>query len=1367
MSGFIPLVFYFIVSMQEPSPFERAYHAQHWKMGDQGLVSMLITDINQDRVGYMWIATLSGLQRFDGWRFETFGKDLAGSDPLPTNGITKIFKAKDDTFWLGSFDAGLFSMDPVTFKVRQYAHNPEDSSTLSNDRVIGIAQDKKGDLWIGTLSGLNHFNPRSGKFKRYFYRSPLEKTDGYSGIQAVFLAENDQIFLATNYDAATFDPETKQFKRIPVIGDTNQQLVRVRASNFDEDSSGSIWFSSYNKGILKLQQGQAEFNRSISGPSGSFFDLHWDTEGRLWSGGFLGGLSLYDHSTGETSKPLSTLDKATTLANRSVRVIFEDANATLWLGTENNGVYRFNPKTLAFNHFQKKQAGNQEPQSVIRSVARSSRGGAWLGTPQGEIFSFQYQSGQVNASKVMEQVPGRIEALLDDGKGSLWASVWRKGLLRMTIATGEVTRYFPDDQADSLIQTKTIYALESDRAGTIYLGTPSGLVVFNPTNGTLFSPSAEQMHQTQSNPTVYSLFFDKQNRLWLGGGNGHVSVLDQALDYLKTLRISEKNSLDNFDHRIRALSQAADGAIYASILGDGLKRIDPNTWDVQPIDQAPETIVAMVVDPQGKLWASTAEEGLFRFDEDAASFQRFSADNGLQSLEFSNRAACLTQQGSLVFAGLNGINVFRSDTVGLSEMPPAIDFRDVLVHGKRVSNRENELPIKEQQSLNAKVMRLESTQNTITFHFLALKTEQPQKVRLQQRLEPLDVAWQNLPSYQKEMTFYNLGPGTYRYSLRAANADGVWMPQPETIQFLIAQPFWKTPLALASYLILLFLVGWFWIRYRTASLAKQAQALETKVQLRTAEIETQKNTIETLLERQKLLFAHISHEFRTPLTLILGPLDQLNRKKPTQPNKSFAIIRNNAMKLLRMVDQILDLTRLGNKTQSIRTPLELSKQLKSLLPPFEALFKERNLELIKQFESNVWVSLNPDAFEKMMLNLLSNALKYSPAGGRVKVLLETSHRQAIIKVEDSGRGIETKDLDKIFERFYRCEDSELSRIPGTGMGLALVKALVHANLGTISVRSQVGKGSVFTMTFPLCEPGENGDDTVLAEPQIIDSFELETNSMVEVPIPKSNTEGIGANKAVVLVVEDNPAMSDYIISELTSHYQCVTAFDGHTGLTMARDLSPDMIISDVMMPGLDGFALNQAIKTDPATSHIPVILLTAKGDRDSFMQGLQQGADAYMTKPFDALELKYRIDNLLSIRELFKKRFGGQLFANQADTVSDEGMNAVDQAFLQQFKELLATQFQDPEFGLSEMVAAMAMSERPLQRKLKALTDHTPSQFLRKYRLGKAASLISAGGKSSEVAFKVGFSSHSYFSSCFKAQFGVSPSQYGQQPSAK
>ncbi len=653
------------------------------------------------------------------------------------------------------------------------------------------------------------------------------------------------------------------------------------------------------------------------------------------------------------------------------------------------------------------------------------------------------------------------------------------------------------------------------------------------------------------------------------------------------------------------------------------------------------------------------------------------------------------------------------------------------------------------------------------FEFAALNYINPMATRYAYMLEGVDENWIETDANKRFATYTMVPPGDHAFHVKASDADGGWSDQMSSIQLTILPPWWQTWWAYSLFALAFLFALFTYIRLRTLSITRRAQLLERTVEERTAQIrehekhiQHQAEDLEELLHLKEKLITNISHEFRTPLTLILGPAKRMLQKTANKEDlPQLQLIKRNSQRLLRLVDQLLGLARLGAEEPMVRSPQSLTTLVKAITESFQVLAEEKGLQLTLEQSDELWVSCAPDVLDKILLNLLSNAIKYTPAGGRITVGTKVNGDMTELSVSDTGVGISEQDQQTVFERFQRADDHG-EAVPGAGIGLALVKELVEACDGQIQLESKPGKRTTFTASLPLCEmaPDKNEAGRTAVSQEAVE-LEVESITKIDtVPIPAA--DHVADGKPLILIVEDNPDMQNYLVELLSDTYCCDVAGDGQQALDKAFESIPDLLLCDVMLPKLDGFQVTHALREDERTSHIPIIMLTAREDRDSRIEGLQEKVDDYLTKPFDDEELKLRIANLLGIREILKNRYSHRFFDEPRP---DQALNVKENGFMEKLESVLTERHSDPEFDLLQMAFVMHMSTRQLQRKLKAITGHNPAEFLRSFRLRRARELLRKGSQVGLTADAVGFSSPAYFASCFKAQFAQTPSDYQQQ----
>ncbi len=795
--------------------------------------------------------------------------------------------------------------------------------------------------------------------------------------------------------------------------------------------------------------------------------------------------------------------------------------------------------------------------------------------------------------------------------------------------------------------------------------------------------------------------------------------------------------------------QGSNGTLYAGT-EQGLFQANPKPpFAFTYISALGEQLInALREDKSGKLWITT-NQGMFWYEPSAASAIQFRSSDGLQGDEYNFNAAAATSQGLLAFGGVNGLTLFDPQKVILNTSKPPVVITSLKIANQEVpvynANRSDGYMLP--QTINHTTdLTLRHDQNYLTFNFAALDFTNPTRNKYAYKLEGIDNDWVYADALNRSATYTNLTPGAYILRVKAANNDNLWNADGAAVAIRILPPWWRTWWAYAMYIL---------AAVAALVLARrniiQRERLKTQLQLEHVEV----TKLKELDDFKSRFFANISHEFRTPLSLIIGPTEKLLADDKEKNYPELGIIHNNSISLLNLVNQMLDLSRVeaGSLQLQVRKT-DLTTGLKIFTSPFYSLAASKRIDLSVVVPSTAIDGYADLSFlEKIVNNLLSNAIKYTQAGGLVTFKAEDKNGYLQITVTDTGMGIPDSQIDKIFDRFYRVH--EVTSVEGTGLGLALTRELVRTHRGEITVTSEYGKGSTFIVTLPIAEQYYSADEYRTEPPDYLPLKEPLPDTTPAIVVD-TNASPNGSEKPVLLVIEDNTELRDFIKSTLISSYTVLEAPDGETGLRLAIDNVPDIIITDWMMPRMDGATVCRNIKSTTATDHIPIILLTAKAGVESRIEGLETGADDYLTKPFDLRELRIRVANLIEQRKKLQAKYQtGASFSYKP--IKAESAN---EKFLKRLHEIVEERISDSKFGVEELAREIGMSRVQLYRKLTALTNQSAVEFLRTYRLERAADLLRQGvGNVAEIAFQVGFDNPSYFTKTFREHFGTLPSE--------
>jgi len=1364
---------------------------------EQGLPDNYVRSVVQDNHGFMWFGTANGLAKYDGYRFTVYQHDIDNPDSISSNDILNVFEDREGTLWVGT-DAGLnrFNREQETFS--HFRHDPEDPSSLGGEVVPSIYEDHQGNLWIGHwFAGLSKFDRATESFVRYKH-DPEDATSLPEGNVLAILEDRSGDFWVGTYapqgspDLTRFDRETKSFNRFFTCGtdqaDCPQPVTEAdrlpipQVMTVFEDHAGNIWIGGF--GLIKYDRASNSYKRyahdpkNSNSPAGNNFtgNMVEDSSGLLWFADTFQGLTSFDPGTETFIRYRHDPLDSHSIASNDLFTLYQDRDGIIWAAAYFNGLIRFDPHSLAFGHY---KHDPNDPNSLASNI---------------------------------------VEAIAEDENGLLWIAAG--GLNRVDRAAGVVTRFKHDPDNPDSLHTNDVRALHFDRAGALWLGTVSGLSRFDPATGTFryFPVDPGEVEPGDTKPRdvgVLSMAEDSDGFLWLGT-HSTVARFDPNTQDITHYRanpdepdalqgdsfaiaaivengdvwIRSQSGINRFDPRTQkfthyvhdpdnpsSIRQGAvtgifqrQGKVFWVGTSSGMDRFDSGTGvftHFNDMNGAPIGSDARIVsDSDGNLWISTRAKGLWKYSPASGVFKNYDASVGLAKGPIGQ--GLLSRSGELIFTSNDGINIFAPVDLVEQRQETKVVITDFLLLNKSVpvSGAGRETPLSKHINETTDIT-LSYKDHLFSFEFAAPGYRYPAAVRYAYMLEGFDENWIESDASKRIATYTNVPSGDYVFHVKARNGGESWSQNNPAIRLSILPPWWQTWWAYCFYITAFFFALYAYIKLRTLSITRRAELLEKTVEERTAQIKEheqhiqhQAEDLEELLHLKEKLITNISHEFRTPLTLMLGPVKrilQISTNKEILAQSQ--LIKRSSQRLLRLVDQLLGLAQLAKTEPLSRSPQPLTTVAEAITESFLVLADEKNLTLTFKPAEEIWVSCSSDAIEKILLNLLSNAIKFTPSGGQVSVGVKLNDDMAELSVSDTGVGIPEKDQEAVFERFHRVDDCGES-VPGAGVGLALVKELVDAYEGVVRLNSTTGKGTTITIRLPRCK---SAPDTIETERLSVnaEAVELEIDSLTQLDtMHGSVTDSDIDGKASILIVEDNVDMQDYLVQLLSDTYYCDVASDGQQALDSAFEHIPDLVLLDVMLPKLDGFQVSHTLKKDERTSHIPIVMLTARGDRESRMEGWQEKVDDYLTKPFDDEELKLRIANLLEIRDILKSRFSSQFFE---ENESGQVFNEKENGFMEKLEHVLDEHHTDSGFDLSLMAMHMHMSARQLQRKLKAITGHNPTEFLRSYRLRKARILLKRGTQVGLAADCVGFSSLSYFTRCFKAQFAQTPTDYQQQ----
>lgn len=1185
---------------------------------------------------------------------------------------------------------------------------------LSQNSILAIAKDKYGFMWFGTWEGVNRFDGYRFQVFRANEDDTTALTNNRINALATDSAGNLWIRAGDDQYLFRFDYEAEHFTRIP-----------------------------FNQSPLAVVQKLSDYRLA---------SMHAENDQFRWTA-TKKGLIQTDKRTGEQQTHRSNRDLPFSLSDSEVNTLYLDDSKNLWVGTPNGGINRTNLHLKPFNYYS--VGGSDLTKSVVRAVTLDAKGKLWIGTHSDGITVIDRNkklSSRVHYGQ-KELVHTDIRCLFTDKLGQVWIGT-KGGLDRYDPSTGRFHHYLAEKPGS--IQHPWVFAVSEDHLGTIWVGTFGGLARYDRKSDrfTCLNPVLMQLH-----PNVRVILEDHKHQIWIATEGGGVTLFQQKSkgELSEPVPYRHQNGVLNSLINDLVLTMVEDE--YHKIwigTNSGLCRLDPVTGKFDRFSVSngfpDDLILGLQTDGRGQLWISH-KKGLTCLDVRTFKLRNFNQSDGLQGNEFSQNAYYRNpRSGELFFGGTNGLNSFFPERITINPIKsqPVLTGLNVLNQPVLPGMPFNGRVLLEKALFLSKRITLPWEFRSLSVTFSSLNYDNPYGCRYKYRLNGIDEDWIDTNANQREATYTYLPAGEFRLEVHASNSDGIWSEKPATLMIRILPPWWLSWWAKLVYLVLFCLTGWFVYRFIAAR-------IEFRNRLLLERLRNEKN--EELTDLKLQFFTEISHEFRTPLTLIIDPLERLIAGTvPTENIPQFySLMNRNAKQLLDLINQLLDFRKVQSKNLSLNAEnADLVAFVQEVTAAFEQRAKSQQVRLnVLSDEFVLTMDFDTDKMRKILNNLISNAFRFTPIYGVVTIRLSRladNPEMVRISVQDNGAGIEPDMQDKIFEAFFQAGNAK-SNAFGTGIGLALTKELVLLHGGRIWVESEVGKGSNFIIELPAHQ------NIVVAEKvadQGFDSASLELSAS-EQRVSVQSTGSAEKKGPLLLFVDDQEDIRAYIRLNFSAQYEVVTACDGLEGFNKASELIPDVVVSDIMMAGTDGFELCRRLKSDERTSHIPVILLTARLTDESRIEGYGIGADAYITKPFNSEVLSARIGNLLEQRRLLQQAYsqGSPL------EIRKIAVNVTDESFLNKTVGLIEKFMEDPDFDPDRLAELLRMSRSQLYRKIKGLTNRSVQEFITSIRMNRAAEYLLGGTLSiSETAYKVGFSLPTNFSRTFTKHFGQSPSKY-------
>jgi signal transduction histidine kinase/ligand-binding sensor domain-containing protein/DNA-binding response OmpR family regulator len=1343
---------------------------------EEGLSANTVLAILQDSRGFLWIGTYDGLNRYDGYKFIVYKNSTEDTTSISDNKIRALCEDKKGNLWIGTWAGGLnkFNRDKEEFK--HYRYNPDNPSGISSDGIFALCIDETGNLWIGTEdSGVDYFNPENETFVHYKHNPDDPNSISGNSVYSVYIDEKGILWCGTASKGLNkFVKEKNKFEVYKNSPDDPESISGNQVAAICEDYLGNLWIGTRDAGLNKLNPSEAKFMHykyDPENPNGLSDNEVWvvyeDSENLLWLGNFSHGINLFNRENETFTSYKKDYNNPESLSDDGIFSIYEDRSGVMWFGTWNGGLNRYDKlreKFISYSH--DPNNSNSLSADGVLAIYKDRDGILWVGTDAGGLNRIDEKNNKFTHYLHKPDDPSSIagdyvSSICEDKEGFLWISNDETGLNRLDRRTNKFQHYKHDPDDPKSISKNAISQVFCDSYGDLWIGTSgSGMDRLKRKSNTfLHYQNDPENPKSISSKMVYCFYEDKSGNLWIGTYDGGLMMYNRNTDDFTHYKYDPKNPFGSLSSNIiSSICQDENGILWIGTGGGGLNRFDKSKRQfkhyIEKDGLANNLVYGVLNDGKGNLWISTGK-GISKFNIKHESFTNYDKRDGLQDYEFNQWAYFKYADSEMYFGGIHGFSIIDQNRMKKNPHQPQVVITDFQLLHKPVSIGYDTLwerTILEKSITETKLIELNHDDNIISLEFAALDFHYPEKNNYAYMLEGFDNNWINTDAKRRTVTYTNLEPGEYVFKVKGSNNDDVWNETGTSLKINIHSPWWAT---WWSYILYGLIFGFIFTGSTRFYLNRQR--LRHQLQLE----QDHAKKLEEIDEMKSSFYANISHEFRTPLMLILGPAEKLLSKITDDDHRKQAgLIKGNANKLLNLINQLLDLSKIeAGKLKLQVSPGNIAQFVKGIVMQFESIAEQKDITLKIFLErEEIEAYFDRDKLEKIISNIMSNAVKFTPKGGTISVNLNLIDHSLEIIVRDTGIGIPKSKLPKIFDRFYQVDGSHTREYEGTGIGLALTKELVELHKGQIYINSEEGKWTEVKIYFPLGKDHLSEDEIVETEEYVSPQVEKVEAAEGKIAETEDSLPENLVDKTIVLIVEDNPDVREYIKDALKEFYHIEEAANGEQGFRKAENFIPNLIISDIMMPKMDGYEMTKRIKQNEKTSHIPVILLTAKSDKESKLEGLGLGADDYLIKPFDTEELLIRIKNLIDTRRFLQEKFSKDYEATKK--IDKPSLSAIDENFMRKILEVIEEHISEEEFSIEDIAAEAAMSRTQIFRKIKGLTGKSPSVYLRSVRLSKAKQMIKRGeGTISEISYRVGFSSPAYFSRCFKEEFGCSPSE--------
>lgn len=1324
-----------------------------------GLSQVTIQAIQQDSKGYMWFGTRYGLNKYDGYEFTTYHHDPIDSTSIDDNSIHSLFEDSKQRLWIGTnHSLNYFNRELSTFE-----HVIPDHPTLNNSEmgaIKRITEDKKGNLWLARTNMLQVFNPDTKSVESFL---PRDKQGNYLGeIGDLLLDRKGRLWIGCVAGIRLFDPESQQFSN-PLDHHSPPKVDNVEfAVRLLEDRSGNLWIGVRGTGLMKYEHHVQQWKqyRHINGAKNTLCsdfinDIIEDNEDNIWITSGRGGLNHFDPRTELFTHYSKHNSAQAKLNSNALNTLYQDHTGGIWIGTWHNGL-NYLKENNPFLHYHKNTKKLSLSSNIVKAITEDKKGNLWVATDDGGGLNYIDRIHQKTtfyslpiSKDHMDHGEKNIKSMIKDRDGKLWLGT-QNGLFSFAPQTAEWQYFRHDPNDENSLNKGFIKTLLQDYQGNIWIGTRvQGITKYDPKTQT-FTRYAHDLAKYEGFKEISYLYEDSAGILWIGTDkNGlwrfnpknEVPTLYEEL-VKKNPHVKLGINVIHEDHKKRLI---------VGTYGSGLQIINRQNNTIKIVseeDGLSGNLVFGILEDGDKLWIST-NKGISLYHHEKGVIRNLHQHDGLQANQFLPKSFYKTAAGELCFGGINGLSIFDPSQLSFDTTDLPLEITQFSLFKKTMPIGELGNPLKKSISTTDSIT-LNHRQSVFSFEFAALSYDDPQNNYYAYRLYPYEEQWQ-IGANRRYADYSNLPAGEYEFQVKASRSEHQWPSRYKTLQIKILPKPWFSWWAFTLYG--LGVIGIFHL-YRRFEMAR----IRTENALQQERFTHQKE--EEVYQSKLQFFMNITHELRTPLTLMTSPLETLlsKSKDNTHVERTYKMILRNARKLQSLIDQLLDIRRVELGEVKLKAAKgDIVYFTKQISASFQSIAEKKKIDLSFQSKAttiDLWFDW--DKMEKILNNLIANGIKYTPIEGQVIIAIheDLMDDHVSITVADNGRGIAKDQLDKIFKRFYRVEHDTRETEFGFGIGLSYTKELVELHHGKIKVDAIENQGSTFSIHLPLGNGHLKKEERVqyskagelLSECTTLDSL----ISSLEQPTTEQKS-------STILIVDDSKEIRTYLADFFRSDFTVLEACNGVEALYISKDKQPDVIISDVMMPKMDGIAFCHQLKSNLITSHIPIILLSALSAVRHRIKGIETGADRYIGKPFNIELLKAEVLNLIKSRAQLKQRFS----ATHKLSISSFSPSKKDEKFIREVIKVIDKHLDDAQFDKEGLLQKMHMSHSSMYRKLKSLTNLSVNGFIKRIRLNRAMTMLSDPDMNiSQVAYKVGFTDPKYFSTCFKSAFGKNPSEF-------